>query len=182
MFSSTITGPHNPNSLHFCEPLNRYYDILACWRRTRTKSGKYGPRALWSQFYMSLGILYVPRVAALPSSCPPGQPPLGHIGSLGTYRIVTRVPLGRIFRILSSSASSRPICHNMYLCGMRILVLSVQAVLALRIYFHFLPFFHLYFSICPPRQCWYWRMPKKLFCHLCKYFRATSIVSGKSSE
>ena len=52
------------------------------------------------------------RVAALPSSCPPGQPPLGHIGSLGTYRIVTRVPLGRIFRILSSSASSRPICLN----------------------------------------------------------------------
>ena len=29
-----------------------YYDILACWRLTRTKSGKYGPRALWSQFYM----------------------------------------------------------------------------------------------------------------------------------
>ena len=25
---------------------------------------------------------------------------------------MTRVPLGRIFRILSSSASSRPICHN----------------------------------------------------------------------
>ena len=38
-----------------------YYDILACWRLTRTKSGKYGPRALWSQFYMSLGSLYVPR-------------------------------------------------------------------------------------------------------------------------
>ena len=80
---------------------------------------KYGPRALCSQFYMSQGRLYVPRevdladktrVAALPSSCPPGQPPLGHIASLGTYRIVTRVPLGRIFRILSSSASSRPIC------------------------------------------------------------------------
>ena len=83
---------------------------------------KYGPRALCSQFYMSQGRLYVPRevdladktrVAALPSSCPPGQPPLGHIGSLGTYRIVTRVPLGRIFRILSSSASSRPICLNL---------------------------------------------------------------------
>ena len=82
---------------------------------------KYGPRALCSQFYMSQGRLYVPRevdladktrVAALPSSCPPGQPPLGHIASLGTYRIVTRVPLGRIFRILSSSASSRPICLN----------------------------------------------------------------------
>ena len=66
---------------------------------------KYGPRALCSQFYMSQGRLYVPRevdladktrVAALPSSCPPGQPPLGHIGSLGTYRIVTRVPAGRI--------------------------------------------------------------------------------------
>ena len=40
---------------------NTYYDILACWRRTRTKSGKYGPRALWSEFYMSLGSLYVPR-------------------------------------------------------------------------------------------------------------------------
>ena len=84
---------------------------------------KYGPRALCSQFYMSQGRLYVPRevdladktrVAALPSSCPPGQPPLGHIASLGTYRIVTRVPLGRIFRILSSSASSRPICLSMY--------------------------------------------------------------------
>ena len=37
------------------------YDILACWRRARTKSGKYGPRVLWSQFYMSLGSLYVPR-------------------------------------------------------------------------------------------------------------------------
>ena len=48
----------------------------------------------------------------LPSSCPPGQPPLGHIASLGRYRIVTRVPLGCIFRILSSSASSRPICHK----------------------------------------------------------------------
>ena len=87
---------------------------------------KYGPRALCSQFYMSQGRLYVPRevdladktrVAALPSSCPPGQPPLGHIASLGTYRIVTRVPLGRIFRILSSSASSRPICHNIYFKG-----------------------------------------------------------------
>ena len=84
---------------------------------------KYGPRALCSQFYMSQGRLYVPRevdladktrVAALPSSCPPGQPPLGHIASLGTYRIVTRVPLGRIFRILSSSVSSRPICLNIY--------------------------------------------------------------------
>ena len=82
---------------------------------------KYGPRALCSQFYMSQGRLYVPRevdladktrVAALPSSCPPGQPPLGHLASLGTYRIVTRVPLGRIFRIVSSSASSRPICLN----------------------------------------------------------------------
>ena len=38
--------------------------------------------------------------------------PKGHIASLGTYRIVNRVPLGRIFRILSSSASSRPICLN----------------------------------------------------------------------
>ena len=80
-------------------------DILACWRWTRTKSGKYGPRALWSQFYMSLGSLYVPREVDLadktrgaqrPESCPPGQPLEGHIGSLGTYRIVTRVPLGRI--------------------------------------------------------------------------------------
>ena len=70
---------------------------------------------------MSLGRLYVPRevdladrtrVAALPSSCPPGQPPLGRIASLGTYRILNRVPLGRIFRISSSSASSRPICLN----------------------------------------------------------------------
>ena len=85
--------------------LKKLYDILACWRRTRTKSGKYGPRALWSQFYMSLGSLYVPREVDLadktrgaqrPESCPPGQPPEGHIGSLGTYRIVTRVPAGRI--------------------------------------------------------------------------------------
>ena len=27
-----------------------------------TKSGKYGPRALWSEFYMSLGSLYVRQV------------------------------------------------------------------------------------------------------------------------
>ena len=88
-------------NVHF----QKYYDILACWRRTRTKSGKYGPRALWSKFYMSLGSLYVPREVDLadktrgaqrPESCPPGQPPEGHIGSLGTYRIVTRVPAGRI--------------------------------------------------------------------------------------
>ena len=30
-----------------------HYDILACWRRMRTKSGKYGPRALWSQLEKS---------------------------------------------------------------------------------------------------------------------------------
>ena len=35
-------------------------NIMTYWR-TRTKSGKYGPRALWSEFYMSLGSLYVPR-------------------------------------------------------------------------------------------------------------------------
>ena len=34
---------------------------MACWRRTRTKSGKYGPRELCSESYMSLGRLYVPR-------------------------------------------------------------------------------------------------------------------------
>ena len=54
---------------------------------------------------MSLGSLYVPREVDLadktrgaqrPESCPPGQPPEGHIGSLGTYRIMTRVPAGRI--------------------------------------------------------------------------------------
>ena len=78
---------------------------MACWRRTRTKSGKYGPRELRSECYTSLGRLYVPREVDLadktrgaqrPESCPPGQPPEGHIGSLGTYRIVTRVPAGRI--------------------------------------------------------------------------------------
>ena len=40
---------------------------------------KYGPHELSSECYTSLGSLYVPggqtRVAALPSSCPPGQPP-----------------------------------------------------------------------------------------------------------
>ena len=37
-------------------------------------------------------ILYVPREAI----CPPGQPPEGHIASLGTYRIVNRVPAGPV--------------------------------------------------------------------------------------
>ena len=80
---------------------------------------KYGPRALCSQFYMSQGRLYVPRevdladktrVAALPSSCPPGQPPLGHIGSLGTYRILNRVPAGRIFS--TGRALGRDLCDK----------------------------------------------------------------------
>ena len=43
-------------------PVLSVYNILACWRRTRTKSGKYGPRALCSQFYMSLATLRSPRL------------------------------------------------------------------------------------------------------------------------
>ena len=49
-------------------------------------------------------------VAALPSSCPPGQPPLGRIASLGTYRILNRVPLGRIFS--TGRALGRDLCDK----------------------------------------------------------------------
>ena len=58
-----------------------YYDILACWRRKRTKSGKYDPRAHWS-----LGSLRSARSTYLGTYRLP----------LGTFRIVTRVPAGRI--------------------------------------------------------------------------------------
>ena len=92
---------------------------MACWRRTRTKSGKYGPRELCSESYMSLGRLYVPREVDLadrtrgaqrPESCPPGQPPEGRIASLGTYRILNRVPAGRIFS--TGRALGRDLCDK----------------------------------------------------------------------
>ena len=44
------------------------------------------------------------------SICPPGQPPEGHIASLGTYRIVTRVPAGRI--LSTGRALGRDLCDK----------------------------------------------------------------------
>lgn len=64
-------------------------------------------------------ILYVPREVDLadktrgaqrPESCPPGQPPEGHIASLGTYRIVNRVPAGRI--LSTGRALGRDLCDK----------------------------------------------------------------------
>ena len=107
---------------------------MACWRRTRTKSGKYVPRALWSQFYMSQGRLYVPREVDLadktrgaqrPESCPPGQPYFKHRSSpwarpvrqgfcprpppAGQYVIYT--PL-TVYRISGISLKGDPSSHS----------------------------------------------------------------------
>ena len=50
------------------------------------------------------------RGAQRPESCPPGQPPEGHIASLGTYRIVNRVPAGRI--LSTGRALGRDLCDK----------------------------------------------------------------------
>ena len=56
-----------PKLLICSKLLDLFLRILACWMEaddsseTRTKSGKYGPRVLWPQFYMSQGRLYVSR-------------------------------------------------------------------------------------------------------------------------
>ena len=56
---------------------------------------------------------------SLPSSFPPGQPPWGHIASLGTSRILNWVPLCRIFGILSSStpAGQYVLIHTLAMDG-----------------------------------------------------------------
>ena len=45
-----------------------------------------------------------------PESCPPGQPPEGRIASLGAYRVLNRVPAGRIFS--TGRALGRDLCDK----------------------------------------------------------------------